>query len=1370
MFQLRSHMRNFYDFAFEMRYRASLPWRLKWIREVIRFFQFVFFTLDFSKIAEINTRSITLLRALNNAGLLNSCFDIAHIPIKETSFTLVAVILLYLHIYINSIRAKNGKYVSKNAFFVVTSMFEFIMPVYQIHMFFAFSQQCMQLHHYMNLRSFVAFLLHTISLAFFAQIDYMMSVFVRPRIFIYYSLLDSHTGVMDIANFWMRFLAVTTQINLAQSNHAIVLIAGFLAYPIVLFIYLEARISMGVHISVIGVISQDAILFAQPFVWLYHLYPCKFLTPVIVLILSMALYTCIYLAYQFIMGKYAFLILNEKYVPPWWFPIKSSLVMRITAQTKADIEGLENFMYLRINHSQEEIIEAVRFLGIFKNQRQKILLMLSMTKTQNPYYEYQFYLYSRLFKSIEGSAPQHYVANLDDLHRRYLVCLSLFWKERYQKNFMKSFIYGTQASLTHIDLINFIKYLCFIYQSDPYIYQSYAEILLIAQGEPAKSVTYRRYANFLKENRVAPVDPIFKWTASYYPLSIDVYSEEKSASHSDDDSSSAQTDNALKDNQVRFHVDENIIFRNEEMDNSLIAMFVQKSNSMVSMNILVSCIIVLIWFGFYMREITNNEKYSVFMLSDIKNLVKSTMELSLQLTAGVIMQPTFSKTEVIPFECDEVKREIYKFIFRYSFSYGDDFAFKARALSQASDFLAKSTGQECLDLLNASKIIYNSLSGIQLNFMYINENISHMLANTRILTTYNKFLFILIICAIMTSIFSAFMGYLSIRFTMSEMPDEAVQFLGSKERLSMLLLKKSLESWDLFRLIFHNEKNTQMINKPINYNQKRIKLGKSDSDNQFSLPKSPNKSHHVNLKDSKVAISFLGNDQILKPSQFALMSPFIHQATARYSSDASEEMFDLTNDSKDEDIRVEPESVENLDLVSETIENTKFSGKKGIRSIMISHLLPWIITMAIVLHARVVLQYMFNHNSSFLEKFIDNITNIHTLPYQLITNMPNTLSTANIEHLHHNLSFYFRSLEPFLEDTDKINSSSMIGLVSYSIITGLLWFLLNIAVFKVESFIMIGFDSLFHFPTGYVESLKKPLIDDDDCKLPNNIIEVTLANESNYIIDVSHQSTELIGIEPIDMIGRKYDDVFQINSDHERAFTISHKKVKKFIESIYSLTKITRIALYDNTSDNPSKNSLAIVLGKFIPSQIAAIFCNNGMKEIILEKAFIIIARFNSMEFNTPVDQIFFASKNLLQYYSSIYLLKCEGSLIYFLYTGHDRNVLLLFCRDFIAASKPSGRNRDVNQNALLNILVLKSKLSAVVDISNEPYVSISYTHVNESRKAIFAQKAKTIFFVENSIHTMPENENSDVVNLIPGTSGKIVDFENIDHIIEILQ
>ncbi|EAY18899.1 hypothetical protein TVAG_146420 [Trichomonas vaginalis G3] len=1162
-------------------------------------------------------------------------------------------------------------------------------------------------------------------------------------------------------------------------------------------------------------------------------------------------------------------VYNGKIEFPWYLPVRNNLVMRYLSEEKADIEKFENLMLLRMKHDDEEMMEVVRFLGIFKNQRQKIMIMLSMWKGESVYYDYQFYLASRLFSCFNDNCPEYYINQLDNLHRNYLVCLSMFWKNRHDKNYFTSFLYGTKASVTHVEMINLIEFRSFIYQYDPYIYQSYAEISLIALGDPSKSVIYRRHSQLLKENHYSVVDPVFKATARYYPISIEQYTEEKTSTDSSETNSTSSSNLSSQNsyNHIRFHLSDNVIYRDEESDNSSIAMFVQKSDQMKSMNVLVAVLLTFIWSYFFARDVILSEIENSHRLIDIKNIIKKTMYLNVEVTSIYMVKPIIESKQY--HNCFELKSDIYRYLNEYSFSVGDDFTFISKSLSFMSDFLSKSNTDNCYELeIDNNRIISDRLNTIQNNYYSFETKVDEILNRKDLLIIYHKYALYLIVMSIFMSIFSAFMGYMSVRMTLFDLPENALSFLGSKERLSMLLLKKSLESWDFFRILFPFEKNenenqTQHQSQKLQKSQKNSEssskislirsrknsMSKYGSDTNINnpnpinqqtnvqrhniIPKGNTKSRHVNLKESKIAISFIGSDESLKASQFALMQNIVQKSTntnsnpdiniypSLISSDNSDDCSSAsgsTNNTKD---FIPAETVEERDIVKETIDKTKISDTRVLVLIFSTHIIPWIIILLIVAYSNLILNFQMRCENIFVSNIRPNITDLHQLPLRIYGDFINKSNNKNTElhkhdlnfssyeikdknqyftkfdsyfHSHRkrdensfeikeikinsNISFYTHRLEHFIEDTERVNSISMTTLVSFCIVSTFIWFSTNIAVYKIESFIIRGFNSLFHFPLSYLDIINKPLDTSRHSSVPNNCIEVIFDNETKLISDISENISEHIGISSIDVIGHKYEDIFTREEEGIVSFSINQKKSKKFIEDKIEDKLITRIALIPSKSDdlhdiNISHQNLTIILN--------SIFHHQDFLD-----CFVVLIHFDSSTFNSCVDQIFFATHNILQCYGCCKLLNIEGSLVYFSIEDDDINAVYLFIRDMLNNSTPTTRNslksisktntstltttktstKDVSStqsSSITSVVFCRTRVHIGIsvgqefdsqeEIQNVPFASISFSENDFIRHEIFSLEDHTILFYDehdshkniisfDDLNIILENEN----------------------------
>ncbi|EAY23519.1 hypothetical protein TVAG_071830 [Trichomonas vaginalis G3] len=979
--------------------------------------------------------------------------------------------------------------------------------------------------------------------------------------------------------------------------------------------------------------------------------------------------------------------MSGKIDSPWYIPISDALVMRHAAETKADIEVFDNYLLLRMKQDPEEMIELTRFLGIFRSQRAKLQLILSKWKGENVYYNYQFYVFSRMFESLTKT-PQHYYNDLDKLHRHYLIDLSLFWQ--YSNNKILSVVYGFKAALAYVELVDLVKYLAYMYENDSSILMSYAEICLIALGDPKASVKYRRISSMIKDSPTACEDPIFRHVSRFYPLSVNNYQSENYYSTSDSNSNSSSTESFSK---LRFHINENVIFRDEKSDNSSVAMFVRKCTDLRTFGIILSCIFIFVMSMLYLKKLRGltNEKFE--NLEGLKLMISQTIEVAYRLTSGVLLYDQLEQNKNL--DCKEFIKKVYNHLKNYPISYKDDYFFLAKVWGTTSQILSDQMINNCNLFDNHSTIIFQQLHQILINYNFFQGNLSNILHSTSLSCMYKKAMIITFLMSFVCVIISIGFVYFGTRLLLTRFPKEAKEFLGSRERLSLLLLKKSLESWDLFKLNFKSMKEEVKQTPQIEKSPRRIKVGhKFSSETNLNL-NCEQKSRHVDLKDGKISISFIGADQLLKPSQFALMSPFVFSPTPK-ASDSS----DVEEDEK----LIPSEKLENLNLISKTIEKTKDTYKYRYLYIVIMFFLPWAITLILMFFGRIVIFFENDVTKIYLTRIDQNATELSKLPYAIYYNFKNK-SIQQI-NFNQNLSWYRRNLMQIIEDADQIHKSIIISRHSFLIVASFFWILAMYGCFVVEESIKRGYESLFHFPIGLMNDIILQNDTKSESSMTNEIIEVSVNKETNNIICVTSNCLDVIGEEPLNIIGHKYDEIFAKN-DRLRLYNLTSKKVKKFVECCYEMEKINKYALYDVSTYLTTKTAMMNLMQSNIPKNFAEEFCEKQKQSFRFSNSYTIIVKFDSSDYSMSTDNFFKAVSNMLQCYITVKFIKYEGSLCYFICPTCERVIPFLFVRDLIANSRPSSRIKLVqSKSAVLSAIILRSDVKYNLEFGEEPYLS----------------------------------------------------------------
>lgn len=418
-----------------------------------------------------------------------------------------------------------------------------------------------------------------------------------------------------------------------------------------------------------------------------------------------------------------------------------------------------------------------------------------------------------------------------------------------------------------------------------------------------------------------------------------------------------------------------------------------------------------------------------------------------------------------------------------------------------------------------------------------------------------------------------------------------------------------------------------------------------------------------------------------------------------------------------------------MELVTKTIENTESNYKILNVNLLLMFIFPWLMTYLIVLYSGIVINFQQNKNLEFMNNIYKDIKEFHILPekmYKLYMNESNYIK--NTKKMIKQLSKHSRNLPNLVENADVVLSFSLTGWLSWSIFAYVLWIILGCAMYHIEQSLDEGYDSLFHFPTSYIDDIKQEKDSAPQELSADNILEIIITTDTRYIYNVSPNCEQALQIQAIDLIGLKYDDIFVLNQNKLRVYNNSSKKNKKFIENIRVIGKITRIALYDVSTDNKPKSNIQNVLSKQISPQMAKIFTDNGFNRLSIKNAFVIIAIYDNSDLTHDVDNIFLTTYSLMQCYSTVNLVRIEGCSLYFVCEGLDNAIPLLFIRDLSCAL-----NSKKQTNPLWRSIVLfRTDFNSQILMSDEPFVSIDYPSIQKVISNCFKYYNQEIVVYDN--------------------------------------
>ncbi|EAX85629.1 hypothetical protein TVAG_507990 [Trichomonas vaginalis G3] len=374
-----------------------------------------------------------------------------------------------------------------------------------------------------------------------------------------------------------------------------------------------------------------------------------------------------------------------------------------------------------------------------------------------------------------------------------------------------------------------------------------------------------------------------------------------------------------------------------------------------------------------------------------------------------------------------------------------------------------------------------------------------------------------------------------------------------------------------------------------------------------------------------------------------------------------------------------------------------------------------------------------------------------------------TLGEREIEKYIHKLSLYYKEILPLSDNFDIIDLNIQTGMKSFIFILIFFYIIFAFGVYKMEYFYRIGYESLFHFPLRYLEDLLKERDEPPPQKFPTNcVLELVIGTATNLINNVSPNLYNLTGCYPLDVIGRKYDEIFPIienrkreNSEENRTFHMNFRKSKNFIEERNVVGRITRVILYDKYDD---KNDIVNLLSQHIPHEIAKIYCEEGNISCCESQGYFMVCKYNNTEYNSSIEQVFKSIHNIMQCYSTVHLIGIEGSILRFVFRGSDRSVPLFFIRDLL--------NISVCNHHLDNFVVFCGSISSEIVIRDEePYVFSFVSSQSKSESASFYVCNRSILFVDDCLH-LCEEFSGEIIEGNHSLRGFQIKFEDLENVV----
>ncbi|OHT10095.1 hypothetical protein TRFO_20721 [Tritrichomonas foetus] len=1291
-----------------------------------------------------------------------------------------------------------------------------------------FFRICLLVEHlgsYNDGMTWTSFAICCINLLMISVHIYFSSVFLSSIVFVSKSIFDTYDGKSNMLLFLFRFIftGVSHLITMTDDLILVSLIA-ILLFVLAMFLFYY-RIVLTIHVSFFTQYLEIAPLFVVPFIIFIHLFTKKTIFAfLVILVVHILIIISIYLCNHLILKESLRLfsaLLKENDIHeggsgiPHLVPGNIVSVLRLIAVNSGDPIIFDRVLILqhRFGVKASPMIEIVRFLGIFPSRRKAMIKELSKLRSASNYNRFTIYLFMKFLRSLEISSDERHTQSLDILQRAFLVHNHLYWQARANNHRFEAFKESCATSYYFIELRQELMNLIQRYPFDSYLYLRYSDFSLIGCGDFTRYKKSAQIAADLEKNRNFITDPLLHRMVKINARVLQFCSDDEILASMPTHSS--PTASSL--NEVP------------------LASFLSISRRMIPFLPILHLLMVSVCFIVYFacsipfETYTRNQYDKIYAIApDLERLFDATtgsvffpfaLEYSTDGNFSTITDPqqcllTFNELfytiidffSLIP-QVNYLATNIFLFAQNYSlFMMKNDFEI-CQGLSKIPETFEIITRQY---LRNLTTVIQGTIS--QISNLYIDVSKEY---NSKPFYLYNLGVAIIIIVLY----FILFLFQVNGVFKKKQ---EAINFLSSKERITSLLLERSIESWEQLRHYLPHQieiQNTYVphINSILNnlsvsssiFNSMSLKTVSDDSSTTAGLK-------NMKLDPTRVSVSFTGVATQLFASKSSMLKDYgienIKISRSAPQSDDEQEM---------------PEK-EVSDLDDSPIELTISTTKKETAHtwifVPLNIYLPWFIlvlscllllipmsfrlsnekelTSAIIysgiqLNASVFLieetlkllkglpynpsvflqihEIILNKTTNVTELFtreqcfqLNSITctSISTLVYRLAFNRP---SDNDLLLLHLPAFIYFGNTvlnDIFFGDSDpylEMPTSSVIAFfVDFFI---LLFFALMFSIVN-SSALMNSFNSLYHFPSLFLENNSKKKSKVKKEKFPSSVITIASVVESDEIYSISENAATILNRPAPSFIGEKFSEVFPIvPADVELREHVMPDRIKKKLfrsrtvkRGELLITQMIEDFMQGIIKPAYLQESMAEKLMNYIPTFYAKSYCDNNHSAFDYESPILMILRYDSSKPQNELERFYTTVNACIMNYSSFKIIRADGSLFSFCSTKKVHPlVAFLFARDIISEGISVARAKPTQAPLALYMEPLES-LKVSINSDSEPFLETDIKDYPMYEKLVYNLGNQQIAFNDDYVNFNASSEDSTEIETIeyPGFTRRI--------------
>jgi hypothetical protein len=897
-------------------------------------------------------------------------------------------------------------------------------------------------------------------------------------------------------------------------------------------------------------------------------------------------------------------------------------VLRIISIKSANPEFFLRFLSSEPPNERmsSQLIEAARFLALFPSKRQLVLDILKNCHPKSFHNSFTVHMFKKILRSLMFGAKPKHLELFRELRHGFIMHHHLFWKYRSENRWFKAFREAIATAFCHNGMENEGMALMERFPFDPLVRREFARFLLDGRADVAKSKSMAALALELELQRNRIPDPLLHPMSLQNPNVLLFCTDEERmiAQPSKPPSNSAAVQSSVSMSNRSFH----------------------PVNWLASLLSIVGIVIfmALAWPSQRALESTadllpQHTRQTMHFLDDLQKWMVPFPAFPHNVTGRQMntseclkLFPELLNELVASFDGTELMRGILENQVMMTYRF---FGMHIRNGDGVCEAIA--------DYIHPRGLIDNErIEELSKRISKLSALVQTMDESISITFALLPALGLLAAISLLLAVLSLMIVLIQVNRAMKDEP-QAIAFLASSERLNLRLQNRFAEAWklvDQLEDLPESSDGRPLLLRSRSHSPDRLSSQLVDGlEEEDSLEPQSLRGSKLRKAWIQGLLTIMAPIAVLMLAEILAMAPIL--ARAKYQAKATAEVLPL---------------IHPLQLVSQLLGIVYGVGQYAVNK---TEELREIQTALSSADGRFV--GLYNRCFVLSQSWLPCSLN-HLLQGLIGFNGrlgPGLFAFASCGFVIHFIQVALDELLlPSLDQLAKIRCSSGTAFL----------FMFVVMAFFVLSLILVGkfvwrrdLNSLFHFPEQYLRATHRMENANQKFHFPQMILVVSHVRETDEIYSVTGDSMSILNQSPCDFICHKLSEVFPIvesTTDEIREYTFPDRRTKKrFRSSSQTFGRITKTVLVEEFHVGINQDQLCQQLTHFIPSEFAKLYCERDSTELTqlrLQRFYLIGVRLNSEMPPRFLDRVFPTISNNRQNYSSMALLKHDGSLMVF--------------------------------------------------------------------------------------------------------------------------